>query len=567
MHVHALLEFSKLLSYIHRFILSFSPPFGVLTRNTYSTHRKFRRMVSLLEIFLSAILGDLATRSIDFFISRRPKPPAPEDRLQSVLLRAQVIVDEAMGRRQITNRAMLQQLDALVDAVHRGHYALDTFRCQTSCLHQEEASSSNGRIIVNRRRPVASSVFSKVDSVKDLCFPSAATSREISEEMQEVLDTLSAMIVDAHELVLFLANYGRPMYRQPYSMYLLLGNCMFGRQIEAQLVIDFLLYAQHSGAEEPAVLPIVGPFRVGKSTLVAHVCKDERVRGHFSETVFLSDHDFQYDGLAAFREGLCAMRQQDCGTSHYSSNKDGATRRLLLVVEVGGDLDEDVWNRLYSASKHWMPRGSKIILTSRSDKIAKLGTTRALTLKPLSHEAYWYFFRTLAFGSADPMSHPRQLTNLAMEIAATLNGSMIIANVSARMLRDSFSVQFWRKFATFMRSQFQRHVSKFGEHPYDLLNQNKPVYFGRINRRFEQVVAYHQYHRHSSQQDHHQVPKITLHDVTYGDAKLPGRFEALAWKSPIPPYYSYVYACEIQELKSSTGNKRKRSAKYGGALP
>ena len=95
MHVHALLEFSKLLSYIHRFILSFSPPFGVLTRNTYSTHRKFRRMVSLLEIFLSAILGDLATRSIDFFISRRPKPPAPEDRLQSVLLRAQVIVDEA----------------------------------------------------------------------------------------------------------------------------------------------------------------------------------------------------------------------------------------------------------------------------------------------------------------------------------------------------------------------------------------------------------------------------------------------------------------------------------------
>jgi hypothetical protein len=293
--------------------------------------------------------------------------------------------------------------------------------------------------------------------------------------MQEVLDRLSAMIVDAHELVLFLANDSGRMDRQPYSMYLLLGNCMFGRQMEVQLVIDFLLYAQHSGAEEPAVLPIVGPFRVGKSTLVAHVCKDERVRGHFSETVFLSDHDFVYDGLAAFREGLCAMRQQDCGTSDYSSNKDGVTRRLLLVVEVGGDLDEDVWNRLYSASKHWMPRGSKIILTSRSDKIAKLGTTRALTLKPLSHEAYWYFFRTLAFGSADPMSHPRQLTNLAMEIAATLNGSMIIANVSARMLRDSFSVQFWGKFATFMRLQFQRHVSKFGEHPYNLLNQNKPV--------------------------------------------------------------------------------------------
>ncbi|CAD6221593.1 unnamed protein product [Miscanthus lutarioriparius] len=514
-------------------------------------------MVSLMEIFLSAILGDLTTRCIDFLASKRPnKAPAlddVEDRLRRVLLRALVIVDEAMGRR-ITNQAMLRQLDALTDTVHRGYYALDTFRSFQQAEKEEPRPSSNGQTTIVSHR--LSSHFSRVDP----CL-SSWTSRavQISKEMQEVLDTLSAMIVDAHELVLFLANYGRPMYRQPYSMYLLLGNCMFGRQIEAQIVIDFLLYAQHSGAEEPAVLPIVGPFRVGKSTLVAHVCKDERVRGHFSETVFLSDHDFLYDGLAAFREGLCAMRQQDCGTSDYSSNKDGATRRLLLVVEVGGDLDEDVWNRLYSASKHWMPRGSKIILTSRSDKIAKLGTTQALNLKPLSHEAYWYFFRTLAFGSADPMSHPRQLTNLAMEIAATLNGGMIIANVSARMLRDSFSVQFWRKVATFMRSQFQRHASKFGEHPYDLISQNKPVYFERM--RSEQMICYHQY-RHSSQKE---VPKITWHEVINGDAKLPaGRFQVLSWISQIPPYYSYIYDCEIQELKS-IGNKRKRSAKNGSA--
>jgi hypothetical protein len=40
---------------------------------------------------------------------------------------------------------------------------------------------------------------------------------------------------------------------------------------------------------------------------------------------------------------------------------------MLLVVEAAGiDLDEDVWNMLYSASKHWMPMGSKIILTSPS---------------------------------------------------------------------------------------------------------------------------------------------------------------------------------------------------------
>jgi hypothetical protein len=49
---------------------------------------------------------------------------------------------------------------------------------------------------------------------------------------------------------------------------------------------NFLLCTQPNGAEELKVLPVVGPARVGKSTLVAHVCNDERVRGHFSEIVF-----------------------------------------------------------------------------------------------------------------------------------------------------------------------------------------------------------------------------------------------------------------------------------------
>ncbi|WVZ61579.1 hypothetical protein U9M48_011431 [Paspalum notatum var. saurae] len=510
--------------------------------------------MSQMEIFLSAVAGDITTRSIDFVISKLPKPAAAlEDRLHRVLLRAQIIVDEAMGR-QVTNQAMLQQLGLLSDAMHRGCYLLDTFRYQSSSHNNKD-----------RRQGVShpSSLLSRLNSVRDLCFPSGKCA-QVQGEMREVLDRLSSMILDANELVLFLASYAPSvMYRQPYSVHLLLGNCMFGRQIEAQFVIDFLLHHPSAAEEEPEVLPIIGPFRVGKSTLVAHVCKDQRIHDHFSETVILSDHDLtSYDGLsAAFREG------RRCATKHQDSSSSCKHGPVLLVVEVvGGDLDEDVWNRFYSAYKRWVPIGSKIIITNRSDKISRLGTTQTLTLKPLSPEAYWYFFRTLAFGSTDPTSHPR-LTNLAMEIATTLNGSMIIANVSARMLRDSFDVSFWGKFAAFMRAQFQKHVARFGEHPYDLLNQNKAVYFGRIHRRDEQVIAYHQY-RHSSQKE---VPKITLHDVTYGDAELPGRFEVLAWRSAIPPYSSYVYACELQVLKvkatsGSSANKRKRSARNGSTL-
>ncbi|TVU17479.1 hypothetical protein EJB05_33517, partial [Eragrostis curvula] len=243
-----------------------------------------------MEMFLSVVLGELTTRSVSFFISKHSKPSAldMEDQLRRVLQRAQVIVDEATGR-QITNRAMLKQLELLTEAIHRGYYTLDTLIYQS----QDEKEAKDH--IVSQY-----SLFSKINSIKDLCFFSAPRAH-ILEEMNEMLGRLSSMILEANELVIFLKSYP-PMYRQPYSMHLLLGNCMFGRQMEIEVVISFLLHTQHHRAEKFEVLPIVGPGRVGKSSLVAHVCNDERVRDHFSEVVFLSDHDLRDEKLYSMYE-------------------------------------------------------------------------------------------------------------------------------------------------------------------------------------------------------------------------------------------------------------------------
>ncbi|KAL6880510.1 hypothetical protein ACP4OV_012075 [Aristida adscensionis] len=492
-----------------------------------------------MEICLSAFLGEMATRSINFLISKCFKPTALEleNRLRRVLLRARVIVDEAM-QRHITNQAMLQQLDMLKEAMHRGHYILDTLRYRS---HDKE--------YVEDQTVSHSSVLTKVNYVKDLCF-STRTSTQILGEMQEVLDSLSSLIIESKELVLFLMSYPC-MYREPYGMHLLLSKYMFGRQTEKELVIKFLLHSQPHATEELEVLPIVGPGRVGKSTLVAHVCNDQRVRDHFSEIMLL--RDFRDEKLTTLREGF-AEDQENC-----TSRKD---KRMLVVIEAVGDLDEGEWSRLYSASKVWLKSGSKIIITSRSDKISNLGTTQVLTLKYFSHEAYWYFFKTLTFGSTDPEMHPR-LAYLAMEIARELNGSIISANITASFLRDNFDFHFWRVVLALLRGFIQRHVSRFGEHPSDVLDQNRPAYLEIVGRTFKEVVMLcHQYQSSSPEV----VPKIRIQDVTYGSARPPGRFQALGWRSQIPPYYNYVYICEIRHLET-TASKRKRSMRNGVTLP
>jgi len=232
------------------------------------------------------------------------------------------------------------------------------------------------------------------------------------------------------------------------------------------------------------------------------------------------------------------------------SNKDG---RLLVVVELDGDLSEEALNRLYSASKQHVPRGSKIILTSRFNSIVKFGTTKPLNLKYLSCEAYWYFFKTLTFGSRDPEMHPR-LTHLAMEIAREKASCLFGAHTVARLLRDNFNGLFWSKVLAFSRCFIKQRISRFGQHPIDPLGENILEHFGRMAAPSEAVVVYHQHQRSSEEE----VPRIRLDDVIFGSVKPHGKVEVLVWQSHIPPYYSYVYTCEIQAIKN-TGAKRKRS--------
>lgn len=485
-----------------------------------------------MDIILPAVLGELVTRSINLFRRRYSNPSAAvvEDSLARILLRAQVIIDEA-AERQITNQGMLRQLRMLRDAVYRGSYVLDIFRY---CAHQEDEAKEN-QVVTH------SWALSKFNFAKRLRLPSDGSTQTL-QELERVLDSLRTMILDVSELVIFLTTYPR-LSHQPYSMHLLLERCMFGRQMEMELVINFLLHTQACGGGilgRCDVLPIVGPGRVGKSTLVANVCDDERVRHHFSQIVFLRHDNFRDKEITTSRDGWAARNEHNV--------------RLLVVVEVVGDLHEDLLEMLCSLSRQCTTTGSKIIITSRCDKIRKLGTTETLTLKHLPQEAYWYYFKAITFGGTNPDMHP-ELAYLAMEIARVHNGSIFAANITACLLRANFDILYWRKVLAFLRRYVEKHFSMFGEHPCDMLEGNIPTYIQRMGRSIEDFFVLDQYETCSSQED---VPKITIQDVMYRGVKPHGTFEVLAWKSQILPYHCYIYTCKIQELQTRV-IKRKQS--------
>ncbi|KAF8690687.1 hypothetical protein HU200_041062 [Digitaria exilis] len=121
------------------------------------------------------------------------------------------------------------------------------------------------------------------------------------------------------------------------------------------------------GAVNLDVLPVFGPEKSGKSTLIEHVCNDERVRNAFSQILLLSEENL-HGSLASLR---------DVGTIKHQNHAPDK-ERVLVIVEIHGDI----------ASKRCAENGTKIIISSRSDKIARFGTTRALKVEFLRQEAW-----------------------------------------------------------------------------------------------------------------------------------------------------------------------------------
>ncbi|OEL13034.1 hypothetical protein BAE44_0025947 [Dichanthelium oligosanthes] len=420
-----------------------------------------------MDAFLTAFIGDIASRSLSFLIDRYLKKEEPTkeerlDNLQRLLLRVRVVVEEA-GERHVTNQAMLQQLSTLRKEMYKGYYTLDTFRCQQP-HHEHDEDDRTGK--------------------KD-------------------------------------------------------------------------------------VLPIIGPGRVGKSTLVEHACNDERVRDHFSQIMLFTRNDLAGESAASSLRDGCGV------VKHHNRDLEG--QRMLIVVELDGDkftqnLDDDtveaLWQRLYSAYKNCIPRGSKIIVTSRSDKIASFGTTVPLRLQFLSREAYWYLFKVLTFGAMDAAEHPK-LASVAMDMAVVLNGCFLSANIFSGLLRSNIDVRFWSAALAILQEFKQRNIVS------GLMRSNVNVRYQRVNSAVhipsvsEHIVILDDYQQMGSAAPSVRdeagagVPRVTAVDIMFGRVRPRGKFDVLAWRSHLPPHYSYVVKCEMQTPKQVVARK-KRAKKIGG---
>ncbi|KAL6627630.1 hypothetical protein ACP70R_031356 [Stipagrostis hirtigluma subsp. patula] len=467
-----------------------------------------------MEVLLSAVASDLVGRLVSFLVNKYQDPGAADDiaRLQRALLRASAIVEEAEGR-QIANRAMLQQLNRLRGQMCRGSYVLDAFM---------------------RRAATAS---------RSLLPPGSDGADGLA-----VVESLEAALSDMREFIVLLGSCPR-VNRQPYSAYLFMESCMFGRQLEKEQIIGFLLQPAH----DLGVLPVIGPHDVGKRTLVEHVCLDERVRQHFTKIHRLTGDDLE-QSLSNDHE-------------HHGSSMD-ATERSLIVIDLaggGGDADEEeeTWRRFRSSVRRRAHGESKIVLISRAERHAGLGTAPPLRLRAPRREELWYLFKALAFGGADPEERP-ELVRIAVALFASIPAGIApfaVANKAAASLRADLSARSWRRVLKVSAGATELELGGALPGWRDRPEEKTGYYYPSMPVKDAPSAPCLFYNRRKvTGMARSELPKVTVLELLDGGAAPPGgekRFDVLVWQSRIPPYASYVATCDMERAQQVvTGKKR-----------
>uniref|UniRef100_A0ACD5UG86 Uncharacterized protein n=1 Tax=Avena sativa TaxID=4498 RepID=A0ACD5UG86_AVESA len=464
-----------------------------------------------MELAVSAITSELVSRFISSLVNKyrsslshaqSHEEKVEVERLQHLVMRASTIVEEA-DKRYITNSGMLMQLKTLSEAMYRGDRMLDTWRyraVQDGAGFDEVSSndlSSNSFYLAKRSR--------------------ATTDKATKLESHGAMESFEMAVANMKEFVVLLGGCER-MTRRPYDAYLYTENFMFSRHAEKQTLLSFLLQDNNPpGDHAPAVLPIIGGAAIGKKTLVAHACGDERVRSRFSSILHLNG-----DNLSRIID--------------HGRTLEGM---MLVVIEFFSDIGQDDWKKFYLFAIR-MSRGSKIIILSRLRTLARFGSVKPIFLSVLSYDEFRYLFKTLAFGSAEPAQHP-SLVQIADEFAKVLHnmqGSLVATNIVADLLRRKLDVQFWHGILDKGLRMARRNISTYGVHPSMLcthIEQGHPVDITDFASQPLSMTPYA-----------HNVPIKESPSVTFGELIMDpsirpkGDFTLVSWESRIPPHHSFA---------------------------
>ena len=219
---------------------------------------------------------------------------------------------------------------------------------------------------------------------------------------------------------------------------------VYGRDDNKEKIVDFLLSRNASG-NKIGVIALVGIGGIGKTTLAQLAYNDRRVEECFDLKAWVCVSD-EFD-LVKITKTIVEEIDESFDTNNLNMLPLKLKERLhrkkfLLVLDDVWDENYNNWDRLQTPFTVGLP-GSKIIVTTRSDKVASvMRSVRIHHLGQLSFEYCWSLFAEHAFENGDS-SLRQELEEIGKEIVKKCKGLPLAAKTLGGALYSESRVEEW----------------------------------------------------------------------------------------------------------------------------
>ncbi|KAL7159825.1 hypothetical protein ABFS83_01G053100 [Erythranthe nasuta] len=220
---------------------------------------------------------------------------------------------------------------------------------------------------------------------------------------------------------------------------------IYGREEDAEKIVDILVNQVVNDTQEISVQPIVGIGGLGKTTLAQLVYNDPRVVEHFDKLIWVCVSD-NFDSKTLVK----AMIESGAGNAPDLLHLDALQRglwellnneRYLLVLDDVWNDDQEKWSQLRNVLACGRS-GSSIIVTTRLKRVADImGTLPPHYLKGLSDEHCWMLMRERAFGQ-EKEEYPN-LEAIGKQIVNKCVGVPLAAKALGGLLRFKRTEKEW----------------------------------------------------------------------------------------------------------------------------